>query len=141
MRSRNLNKEHGHWGNIGRIQDWQSIKNLMQSRNGNEWTLLCGNCRRVSWASSASKIHLHSGLCLEPLWGNLQRSPRPLATGGEGAPFPRPRIHFLLSAFGLEFLSFGPQECPLQYKFLAMCTSRLAQETCRSDVLFAQVFL
>ena len=56
------------------------------------------------------KMHLRSGLCLEPRWGSLQRSPR-LVIGGEGARCPSPQTPIQLSAFGLGFWPFGPQQC------------------------------
>ena len=54
-------------------------------------------------------MYLRSRLCPETRWGSLQRSPGSLA-GGEGARCQErpPKI----SAFGLEFRPFWPQEPP-----------------------------
>jgi len=51
-----------------------------------------------------------SGLCPEPRWGSLQRSPDFLA-GGRRLAAP-PKNPLPLSAYGLEARPFRPQECP-----------------------------
>jgi len=54
---------------------------------------------------------LRSGLYTEPHWGAYSTPPEPVAVGEE-AICPSPRIPPLLSAVGLEFLHFGPQDSP-----------------------------
>ena len=60
-----------------------------------------------------SKMYLRSRLRPEPHWGSFQRSSDPLA-GGIVAPFPRTSPP--LSAFGLEFRPFKPQESPQGFR-------------------------
>jgi len=51
------------------------------------------------------------GSALNPSWGSLQLSPKSLA-GGEGARCSLPKNSSPISACGLEFWPFGPQESP-----------------------------
>jgi len=67
--------------------------------------------RRVFfWALNASQVHLWSELHTEPRWGSLQRSPKPPSWWGEGSAGPLPHTPLPLSAFGIKFRPFGPQE-------------------------------